>query len=446
MVVIMSARQAAPAAINHHRYTARKPRALFLKRWRRSSNDRITIDPRRQWHNSPAVRNILVEELLWGGLVMRLKDNELAKKYTKRRNRVLRTAVKQTEGKVDGLMITHPVDVRYLCGIMEGCPALLIGKNWSVLFTSTMFKDVAAVQAPGIDVTIFKKLDKEIAAAFKSHGTKRIGIQTDHMTMRRYQTLRKTIAEKKLIPVPGVVTPSRAIKDEEEIAMTQRAIRIAEKAMRQLLSGGASYFIGKTERQLATELEYLMRSYGADRQAFQSVGTIVGAGPNSASCHHLPSNRKVRKGDSVLFDWGAELNGYRSDMTRVVFVDSVPKKIGEIYPIVRDAMREAMATLKPGVACCKVDAAARDLIKAAGYGKEFRHSLGHGVGLLIHEPPMLARKSKDRLKKNMIVTIEPGIYFSGIGGVRLEDDLLITLDGCKNLCRMTTTLEKWVLT
>ncbi|MBI9019553.1 MAG: aminopeptidase P family protein [Phycisphaerae bacterium] len=373
------------------------------------------------------------------------KNIELAKKFKKRRGTALRAAAKHSKGKIDGIMITNPVDIRYLCGLVEGSPALLIGKNWATLFTSNMFKAIAAEQSPGADVIIYKELDKEIAAELKSKGVKKIGIQTDHMTIGRYQGLGKTINEKKLLPIPGVIAQCRAIKDEDEIAMTQKAIKIAEKSFKELTGRGAKYFIGKTEKQIATELEYLMRSYGADKQGFQNNGTIVGAGPNSASCHHIPTPRKIKKGDAVLFDWGAELDGYRSDMTRVIFIGSVPKKIAEIYPIVRDGMNAAIDTLKTNVVVGKIDDAARNLITEAGYGPEFRHGLGHGVGLEIHEFPFLAKTSKAKLKKNMIITIEPGIYINGVGGVRLEDDILIIPGGHKNLCKLSTKMEDWII-
>ena len=377
---------------------------------------------------------------------MGIKRIELEQKYRKRRTGVWRASVKQSGGRVEGLLITNPVDIRYLCGLREGCPALLIGKGWSVLLTSVMFKDLVPIFAPGIEMLMIKDLDKDIAGIFRGQGVKHIGVQSEHLSLDRYRTLCKTIPEKQLVPVPGVVAGCRAVKDDDEIAMTRKAVRIAEKAMKQLLSGGADYFVGKTEKQLAAELEYLMRSFGADKQGFQSNATIVGGGPNSAACHHVPTNRKIKKGDPVLFDWGAELNGYRSDMTRVVFINSVPEKIGALYSMVHDAHEAAVAKLRPGAVCSKVDAAARELIRErGGYTTEFRHGLGHGVGLQIHEAPTLNARSAERLRKNMIVTIEPGIYLIGKGGVRLEDDYLITADGCKNLCTLPMKLEKWIL-
>ncbi|WP_372846752.1 M24 family metallopeptidase, partial [Pontiella sp.] len=335
---------------------------------------------------------------------MGLKPADLARKYQKRRAAAMRAAIKQSDGRVEGLLVTNPVDIRYLCGLREGCPALLIGNKWAVLFTSVMFKDLVPEFAPGIEMAIFKQLDREMAETFNNRGVEKIGIQTDHLSFDRYQTLCKAIPAEQFVPLPGVVTPCRAVKDDDEIAATQNAIRIAEKAMKQLLGGGADYFIGKTEKQLAAELEYLMRSHGADRQGFQSNATIVGSGPNSAACHHVPTDRTVKKGDPVLFDWGAELKGYRSDMTRVVFIDSVPEKIGETYALVHAAHLAAVERLKPGVSCRTVDAAARDLIAAQGYTTEFRHGLGHGIGLQIHEAPTLNPQSTVRLRKNMIVT------------------------------------------
>jgi Xaa-Pro aminopeptidase len=285
--------------------------------------------------------------------------------------------------------------------------------------------------------------DVELGKQVKARKLKHIGYDDGLISHARYGTLSSCVGEKKLVSFPGLVVGVRAIKDEEEIAVTRKTVKIAEAAFKELTGRGADYFVGKTEKQLAAELEYLMRGRGADRQGFPTSGIIVAAGPHGASCHHFPTKRKVRRGEAVLFDWGAELDGYRSDITRVVFVGDVPEIYHEIYPVVEESMKAAIAAVKPGVRNHKLDKIARGILEEAGY--DLRHGLGHGIGLQIHEQPRLTAGPEEPLKKNMIITIEPGIYIHEVGGVRLEDDILVTADGHQNLCSLPTSLSKMIL-
>lgn len=376
------------------------------------------------------------------------KDN-LAARYAGRRRSVLRAARKKNP--LDAMLVTDTTDIRYLCGVTEGSQSLLFGDDWAVLITTKMFRDVIGEQCQGAEIVVVERGDGnqappddvELARQFKERGLKHVGFEKDLISYARFGTLTSCVGDDTLVAYQGLVVGTRAIKDEEEIALTRKAVKIAEAAFKQLIGRGAEYFEGTTELELAAELEYLMRKGGADRQGFPGSGIIVAAGPHSASCHHFPTKRKVRRGDAVLFDWGAELEGYRSDITRVVFVGEVPDIYREIYPVVERSMREAIAAVKPGVRNHKLDKIARGILEEAGH--ELRHGLGHGIGLQIHESPRLTAGPAQPLKKNMLITIEPGIYIHEVGGVRLEDDILVTADGHQNLCTLPTSMSKMIL-
>ena len=370
------------------------------------------------------------------------RQNQAAR-YQRRRRAVLRSANKI--GRVDAAMISSPTDIRYLCGLVEGSRALLFGANWSVLLTGPMYTHRAPQECPGTEICIQTVgWGQQIASALKGRGAGKLAIQGDVLTVTQHEALTRHVSARRLVPRTGLAMDCRSVKDDGEVRLIRKAVRIAEEAFCELTGRGAAYFVGRTERDIAGELDYLMRIGGSDRCGFAN-GIIVGSGPNSASCHHQPTGRRVRRGDVVLFDWGAQVGGYCSDITRVVFVDSVPRKIAAIYPVVRQAAEAAAAAVRPGIKAASLDKVARDVITEAGYGELFRHSLGHGIGLQVHESPGLGRTSKAVLRKNMVVTIEPGIYIEGVGGVRIEDDVLVTSTGHTSLTRLPRQLDGMVL-
>ena len=367
---------------------------------------------------------------------------------TKRRALVMREA-RRAHG-VDSLLVTNPPDIRYLCGSTEGGSALLIAKRSAFLYTSNMFRVRATRESPGTEIRIPSiPMEEDVRDICRRKHCSDLGFQDGVMSFSRHEQIHKTLGEAcTLHPIGDLIVRLRAVKDIHEITWTREAIRIAEEAFLDLLRGGAEFFIGRTERQLAAELDYRMMLRGADRNGFPG-GTIVASGPNSYFCHHMPGDRVVRDGDPVLFDWGAELHGYRSDITRVVFVRSVPEPLRRIYDIVLEAHDAAVELMAPRVRCHTIDAAAREVIRRAGYAKEFRHGLGHGVGLEIHEFPRLAGKPKTGpgtpLKPGMIITVEPGVYLQEIGGVRIEDDILVTKNGYERLNRLSRSLDEAIL-
>ncbi|RKY23956.1 MAG: Xaa-Pro dipeptidase, partial [Planctomycetota bacterium] len=234
----------------------------------------------------------------------------------------------------------------------------------------------------------------------------------------------------------------RAIKDSGELKLIRQAIRIAQSAFLELTANGPGQLIGRTEGQVAAELEYLIRQAGAQGAAFD---IIVAAGANSSKPHHTPGATKIKFDQPVLFDWGAKVGGYCSDLTRVVFPGKIPPKFREIYDVVRQAQQAGIDAVRASVRCTTPDAAARAVIEQAGYGEQFTHSLGHGIGLDIHEAPGLARKSagaSEVLRAGMVVTVEPGIYLPGLGGVRIEDDVLVTATGCRRLTRLGRRIQE----
>jgi len=254
-------------------------------------------------------------------------------------------------------------------------------------------------------------------------GKKIVGVNMNGIPHSSMRWIRKTLGGAKLKDVSKQLNRTRMIKDKIEIIRIGKAASIASKAaeeMPELLR------LGMTERAAAAEIDYLLRSYGADGPAFE---TIVAFGPATALPHYRPGNKKLRSGSIVLLDFGASYMNYKSDITRTYFSKPIDRRMANIYGIVAEAQKAAIREIRPGERARRVDMAARKVIEEAGYAKYFIHSTGHGLGISEHDPGVIAERSKDVLRENMVVTVEPGIYIPGKGGVRIEDDVLITKDG-----------------
>jgi Xaa-Pro aminopeptidase len=370
--------------------------------------------------------------------------------YLRRRRAVIRHG--RAQHGVEVLLITNRVDIRYLTGCTEGASALLFSRDWARLYTNKMFIECIRTQAPGVDVTIphLPLFEQAHHAMNRMKHRGAVGFQGEHMNWQTHQRFAAAMGRRRRVDIGSAVMAYRAVKDEQEIRVTRKCARIAEKAMRSMLDEGAHACLGHTEKRLAAELEYRMRQLGADRQAFPDNGIIVAGGPNSASCHHEPTDRKVRRGEPLLFDWGAELHGYRCDITRVFFMGAPRPKLAEIYDLVLRANREGVAAIRPGVATQTVARRAWDVVRDGGYGDNIRHGLGHGLGLNIHELPRIgngnsAQTPSVRLRTNMLVTVEPGIYLKGLGGIRIEDDVRITPRGHECLTRFPRRIEDVII-
>ncbi|MCD4823015.1 MAG: aminopeptidase P family protein [Phycisphaerae bacterium] len=363
--------------------------------------------------------------------------------YVLRRRAAMRKLSRQTG--LAALLVTDPADVGYFTGF-GGEGFLVMGPDWACLVPGHFFREQAEAECSrqaGLEIVTKFAGDSAIAECLKGRGVRRLGVQGEHVTLAVEKAIAAAAGKKKLVPIPSLKASGRMIKDDGEIRTIRKAVRIAQQGLEYLTSRGAKYLVGRTERDIAGELEFRMRQFGAENVAFT---TIVAAGSHSSRCHHIPGSRKVKRGQLLLIDWGALVDGYRSDLTRTLFVGKISPKFREIYEIVLAAQKAGISAIRPGVGCSTVDAAARKVISVAGYGKEFCHGLGHGLGRGVHEAPMLSSRDKTRLKAGMVVTVEPGIYLPGVGGVRIEDDVLVTPGGCRRLSTLGRKLNQVILT
>jgi Xaa-Pro aminopeptidase len=360
--------------------------------------------------------------------------------YAARRRRL---AGKLRRAKVDALLVTKSEDVRYLSGFTGEDSFLLVAGEWACLLTDGRFDEQARGECGDIDVHVRRgAISTAVGDALKGRRVRRLGFQPENVTLVQHDAMAAALKGKRLRPVKDAAASARMVKDAAEVAAIERAIRIGERAFEQMLAAGVKGWVGRTERELAAELEYRMRQHGAEGASFE---TIVATGAHGSLPHHRPGGTRVKAGDAVLVDWGAKADGYCGDLTRVVFTGRIPPQLGEVYEVVRRAQQAGIAAVKAGAGLRRVDAAAREVIESAGYGKECLHGLGHGVGLEIHEAPSMGKLAKGRLRSGMVVTVEPGIYLPGVGGVRIEDDVLVAAEGCRRLSRMSREASSFQL-
>lgn len=363
--------------------------------------------------------------------------------FAQRRTKAFRAFVKQAPPAA-AVLVSRPEDVSYLSGFTGEDSYLLMGKGWAMLVTDGRFTEQAQGECPGLEIlTRTSGVAKTIAQQLKARKAPRLAVQSEHLTMRAAATIEDLLGKGRLVGAADVVIAQRAVKDAAEVAVITKAVRVAERAFKELLAGGLASFVGRSEGQIAAELDHRMRMLGASGPSFE---TIVAAGPHGSLCHYRPGSRRVRRGEPVLIDWGAKVAGYCSDLTRVVFTATIPPKLGEVYQVVSRAQQAGIQAVRPGISGAKADQAARDVIANAGYGERFVHSLGHGIGRMIHELPVLSSLSKAPLRAGMVVTVEPGVYLPGIGGIRIEDDVLVTDTGHRRLSTLSRDIRAMVLT
>lgn len=325
------------------------------------------------------------------------------------------------------LLVSSPPNVRYLCGFSGSNGILLVTRKSAWFFTDFRYQEQMKYQVHGCRKQMLKR---DLFTDFPQEyirGADRLGFEESHITVARYKMLKRRLKRVRLVGTKDLVIGLRRTKDKGEAALIRRAQRITEEAFRWALENARP---GVRERDLAAGIENLFRQQG--ECAFPS---IVASGPNAALPHAKPSDRQLRKGDVITFDIGCKYEGYCSDMTRTVFLGRPDPDLAQVYSIVLEAQRRALAAVRPTAMCADVDAAARNYIKDMGYGKYFGHGVGHGVGLEVHEQPGLSFAARDALAPGDIVTVEPGIYLPGLGGVRIEDMVLVTKTGHENLTR-----------
>lgn len=336
------------------------------------------------------------------------------------------------EEGLDALLVTNPYNLRYVSNFTGTTGLALLTQEKAFFVTDFRYTEQAKEQAKGFEIVQnVGPVYEEVARLVKQESLVMVGFEQDVVSYATY-TLLDALLECELQPVSGLIEGLREVKDEKEISIIQRAVEIAESAYRNLLE---TIKPGMTELQVATDLDFHMRNLGASGVSFE---TIVASGVRSAMPHGVASDKIIEQGDMITIDFGCYYKGYVSDMTRTFALGDPGEKLKEIYAIVKEAQARVEKAAKPGISGVELDAVARDYITEQGYGEEFGHSTGHGTGLEIHEGPNVSSKSEKRFIPGNTITNEPGIYLPGIGGVRLEDDLLITEDGNKNFM----TLEK----
>ncbi|KJS14656.1 MAG: Xaa-Pro dipeptidase [Peptococcaceae bacterium BRH_c4b] len=329
-------------------------------------------------------------------------------------------------GDVEAFLITRPENRFYLSGFTGSSGALLVSAGETRMFTDFRYEEQVSRQCPGCRITrinlpLFEALPENLA----EQGIKVLGCEGDFLTYEQCVSLQESLSGIKIKPLSGLVERLREVKDEDEKVKIGEAVMLADRAFEYVLPLVKP---GVPETSISLELEFFMRKNGASGAAFE---TIVASGPRSAMPHGVASDKLLQPGDLVVMDFGAVLDGYHSDITRTVVMGKPTGKQIEIYRIVLEAQQAALAAVRAGVTAAGVDRAARDVIASYGYGDNFGHSTGHGVGLMIHENPRLSGKSDAILEEGMVVTVEPGIYLPQWGGVRIEDTVLVEKDGCR---------------
>lgn len=360
--------------------------------------------------------------------------------YVRRIDRLSRAAFSQ---RVDHVLITNPLDVGYLTGFLGGDSYLLVGptagpKN-ALLLSDGRYAEELRPYAPIIDVYIRSgSMDAAVADVLSRPGVNHVAVQAEHLTLAGRDDLARAIGHDRgdpLVPIRGLVSSMRETKDQYECEIIQAATTLQERA---LLAIKSKLKPGMEEQEIAAMLESELKRRGSSKCWFE---TIVAAKANGSLPHYRPGTEKTAAGQPLLIDWGATYRGYGGDMTRTFCFGKWPKKIREIYEVVREAQEMAAAALAPGKTTIEIDALARDHIAKHGYGEHFDHGLGHGLGMS-KEPPYLNPKNAPmELKVGHVCTIEPGVYLPGVGGVRIEDLYVITENGARNFCSLPKTLE-----
>ncbi len=327
------------------------------------------------------------------------------------------------------VLLTKRENIRYFSGF-TGEGALLVSSKGSFVITDSRYTEAAALQAPESAILATSRDVKITDLVRKTVGElqcKTVLFEDDEMTLKSYKAYSEALEGIAMSPVGGKPEKVRMVKDEAELASMARAESLVDKAFSWSLG-----FIkpGLSEMDVKTELEYQLCKLGGEGPAFSS---IVCSGPNTSKPHAEPGNRAIQKGDMVTMDFGCKIDGLCSDFTRTIAVGQPPEEMKIIYQIVLEANQKAFDAVKPGLVGREVDAVARAHITDKGYGGMFGHGLGHGVGLLIHEGPSVGMKSEDVLEAGHVITIEPGIYIAGLGGVRIEDMVVVTETGARNL-------------
>jgi Xaa-Pro aminopeptidase len=355
-------------------------------------------------------------------------------RYQTRRDKLRKSLRKAS---VDSLLVTSFTNVTYLTGFTGDDSYLLVTRDNAVILSDPRYTTQLAEECPAVEVsirTLGQGMLDTLASAVQSAKLTRLGIESQSMTVGLRDRIAARLAKVELVGTDQCVEDLRVIKDKEEIEAIRRAVHCAQRAFSVLR---ATLRPERTEKEVADDLEHQSRLLGAKSCSFPP---IIAVGARAALPHARPTDAKIGSADFVLVDWGADVGLYKSDLTRVLVTGKIPPKLERVYRVVLTAQERAIEAIRPGLTCHELDAVARGVIDKAGFGKYFGHGLGHGIGLDIHEAPRLGVNQQLALEPGMVITIEPGIYLPGFGGVRIEDDILVTKTGHEVL---TSVPKQW---
>jgi Xaa-Pro aminopeptidase len=336
------------------------------------------------------------------------------------------------------MLVTSFTNVTYLTGFTGDDSFLLLTQHGEWILSDPRYTTQLEEECAGVELVIRKPGSPILASVVETVEAAKVralAVESASMTVGVFQILNEKLPGVELVPASGLVEQLREIKDKSEVHQIRQAIRVAERAFGVVK---ASLRSSDTEKHVTDLLEYQIRLFGGECCSFPP---IVAVGPRAALPHARPGTVQVEESGFILLDWGAKVAGYLSDLTRIVITGKVSARLEKIYNVVLASQREAISAIRPGAIMEDIDLAARQVIEEAGYGRRFSHSLGHGIGLEIHEQPRLGVDQKRPLRPGMVVTVEPGIYIPGWGGVRIEDDILVTSRGCEILSTLPKKFE-----
>ncbi|EYT63633.1 Xaa-Pro aminopeptidase [Dietzia sp. UCD-THP] len=346
------------------------------------------------------------------------------------------------EAGATALLVTDPRNIAYLTGFRGSGGAVLVEDDGeAVLCTDSRYELQVVEQAPDVGHVISREYVAGVLGRRRGPADAPLAVEADAVTLSAATALRRVLAElgaadAPLVETSGVVESVRRAKDSDEIGLIERACRVVDDAWTHVLAHGV-LATGRSEREVAADLEHAMRRAGSDGVAFE---TIVASGPNGAFPHHVPGDRLLAPGDLVVVDFGATVSGYASDCTRTVAFAGAADRLLDAYEVVSRAHRAGVSAVREGLACGELDGVSRGIISDAGFGEHFGHSLGHGVGLDVHEAPAVSTRSASTLSDGDVITIEPGIYLPGLGGIRIEDTVAVTGGSGRSLTTTSTAL------
>lgn len=356
----------------------------------------------------------------------------MSDEYARRRKRL--RGLMDREG-LDGLLVSHLPDVRYICGFTGSSGTVLLLRRGGYFLTDFRYREQSAGEVEGLRTAVYERsLEDELGDILGRRDGLLLGFDPHSLPYARVLSLRRSLRdEARLKPIKSSLALLRARKSRQEVETIRKAVYLAESSFKRVLGELEG---GMSERDFALRLDTAARREGAEDRAFE---TIVASGERSSLVHAEPSRRRM--GGVTIVDWGSRYDGYHSDISRTLAFGRIPSELRRVHRVVLEAQRRALDKIRPGIKAGEVDRAARDLIQEEGYGEYFGHGLGHGVGLEVHERPHVSRGSRDVLEKGMVFTVEPGVYLPGTGGVRVEDMVLVTEAGAELLTTLPRGLE-----